>query len=214
MTARGRADDQIHVVPEQGSDDVMHTLDEDCICGPAVERVETGHGDEWLCVHHSLDGRETREPVLTGRGRTVHDKWGNRVSPAPLLGEPGSRPRLVPAPAAPHTARCRSTNRREGGHEMTTTTSSTVAKIRAAFAAVVEDIGLPEDFINETATADWTRVSLDLPDGTVLAAYDDDIDVVVLLNGSAEISRLRLSNVSTDLLVGVLSAIVSEALKD
>jgi hypothetical protein len=97
---------------------------------------------------------------------------------------------------------------------MTTTTSSTVAKIRAAFAAVVEDIGLPEDFINETATADWTRVSLDLPDGTVLAAYDDDIDVVVLLNGSAEISRLRLSNVSTDLLVGVLSAIVSEALKD
>ena len=101
MTARGRADDQIHVVPEQGSDDVMHTLDEDCICGPAVERVETGHGDEWLCVHHSLDGRETREPVLTGRGRTVHDKWGNRVSPAPVLvGEPGSRSRLVPAPAA------------------------------------------------------------------------------------------------------------------
>jgi hypothetical protein len=51
----------VHVVPVQGSDVVMHTIDENCVCGPTVERVETGHGDEWLCVHHSLDGRETRE---------------------------------------------------------------------------------------------------------------------------------------------------------
>jgi len=53
----------IHIVPV--SDDVRHDLDEDCVCGPAVERVDTDHGDEWLCVHHSFDGRETREePTL------------------------------------------------------------------------------------------------------------------------------------------------------
>jgi hypothetical protein len=49
----------VHVVPV--SDDVMHNPDEDCVCGPALERVDTDHGDEWLFVHHSLDGRETRE---------------------------------------------------------------------------------------------------------------------------------------------------------
>jgi hypothetical protein len=53
----------IHVIPRR--DDVMHTIDVECACGPAVERVETNHGDGWMHIHHSLDGRERREPSAT-----------------------------------------------------------------------------------------------------------------------------------------------------
>lgn len=47
----------VHVVPEQGSDVVMHDLDMDCICGPHVEFTD----GRPLVTHHSLDGREASE---------------------------------------------------------------------------------------------------------------------------------------------------------
>jgi hypothetical protein len=52
----------VHVVPHHGSDLVIHTLDEDCICGPTTEagwRPDGSNG--WLYTHHSLDGREASE---------------------------------------------------------------------------------------------------------------------------------------------------------
>ena len=50
----------VHVHPL--GDLLEHDLTEDCPCGPAP-RLATGQGgpDGWLIVHHSLDGRETRE---------------------------------------------------------------------------------------------------------------------------------------------------------
>lgn len=47
----------VHVVPEQGSDMVMHDLDTDCICGPSVDFSESRP----IATHHSLDGREASE---------------------------------------------------------------------------------------------------------------------------------------------------------
>lgn len=47
----------VHVVPEQGSDQIMHDLDMDCICGPRVDFTESRP----LVIHHSLDGREQEE---------------------------------------------------------------------------------------------------------------------------------------------------------
>lgn len=50
-----------HVYPDR--DLVAHETDgEDCVCIPTVEAVttETG-GTNWLYIHHSLDGRESRE---------------------------------------------------------------------------------------------------------------------------------------------------------
>lgn len=39
--------------------------DEDCVCGPRVEHLPHEDGpDGWLVVHHSLDGRETRQRVI------------------------------------------------------------------------------------------------------------------------------------------------------
>lgn len=32
-----------------------------CVCAPTPQLVETDHGDEWIYVHHSLDGRELYE---------------------------------------------------------------------------------------------------------------------------------------------------------
>ena len=32
-----------------------------CVCVPTPQLVETDHGDEWLVIHHSLDGREAHE---------------------------------------------------------------------------------------------------------------------------------------------------------
>lgn len=41
----------VHVFPED--DQIGHTLDEDCVCGPSAECYE-----RWLYIHHSIDGRE------------------------------------------------------------------------------------------------------------------------------------------------------------
>lgn len=43
----------VQVVPEQGSDVVMHDLDMDCICGPDVDFSAARP----VVIHHSLDGR-------------------------------------------------------------------------------------------------------------------------------------------------------------
>lgn len=50
-----------HVIPD--GDLIEHdTHHDDCLCGPAVERVERDDGgDGWLYIHHSLDGREAKE---------------------------------------------------------------------------------------------------------------------------------------------------------
>ncbi len=49
---------------------IRHDVDgEDrCACGPRVEPVSRPDGSMgWLYVHHSLDGRETREPPAQER---------------------------------------------------------------------------------------------------------------------------------------------------
>ena len=45
----------VHVVPVE--DEVEHTKDEDCICGPRVEfeRRDDGSGG-WVIIHQALDG--------------------------------------------------------------------------------------------------------------------------------------------------------------
>jgi hypothetical protein len=54
--------DDVHVTPV--GDSIDHPADDTCICGPRVERVEREDGsDGWVHVHHSLDGRERREPA-------------------------------------------------------------------------------------------------------------------------------------------------------
>ena len=53
----------VHVYPI--NDLIEHDLEsDDCICGPkhvAVKRDDGSIG--WCVVHHSLDGREQREPA-------------------------------------------------------------------------------------------------------------------------------------------------------
>lgn len=49
----------VHVRPID--DLVEHELSSECVCIPSPELVDTNHGDEWLYVHHSLDGRESKE---------------------------------------------------------------------------------------------------------------------------------------------------------
>lgn len=56
--------DDVHVVP--CGDVVTHDLDDDCACGPYVERIDPDTGLPYpagtaLVVHHSLDGRERYE---------------------------------------------------------------------------------------------------------------------------------------------------------
>jgi hypothetical protein len=46
----------IHTRPV--NDLVAHDLSADCVCGPKAVLVDTDHGDEWMFVHHALDGRE------------------------------------------------------------------------------------------------------------------------------------------------------------
>lgn len=57
--------DVLHVSPQ--NDLIEHdtsTRDADCLCGPEVRPVKRDDGPVgWLIVHHSLDGREAREPV-------------------------------------------------------------------------------------------------------------------------------------------------------
>lgn len=52
----------VHVVPV--NDLVEHETDgDDCVCGPDIEAVRRDDGSVgWLVSHHSLDGRELREP--------------------------------------------------------------------------------------------------------------------------------------------------------
>ena len=51
---------ELHVEPI--SDLIEHITSEDCPCGPTIERVVRDDGsDGWICVHHSLDGRERHE---------------------------------------------------------------------------------------------------------------------------------------------------------
>ncbi|MEV2239508.1 hypothetical protein [Micromonospora sp. NPDC049891] len=53
--------DDLHVTPV--GDLIDHTTDDTCLCGPRPERVTRADGsDGWLHIHHSLDGREHKEP--------------------------------------------------------------------------------------------------------------------------------------------------------
>ncbi|QKW15366.1 hypothetical protein [Verrucosispora sp. NA02020] len=55
------AADDLHVTPT--GDLIAHDTTGDCPCGPQVERVARDDGpDGWLHIHHSLDGRERKEP--------------------------------------------------------------------------------------------------------------------------------------------------------
>lgn len=57
-----QAGDVVNVIPETGSDQIQHQLDDDCICGPSIEPVQRDDGSiGWLFTHHSLDGREAGE---------------------------------------------------------------------------------------------------------------------------------------------------------
>ncbi|WP_213816242.1 hypothetical protein [Glaciihabitans sp. dw_435] len=50
---------EVHVVPNR--DRVIHAPT-DCICGPTTEACMRPDGSNgWVVVHHSLDGRESRE---------------------------------------------------------------------------------------------------------------------------------------------------------
>lgn len=41
------------------NDLIGHELEgDDCICGPTFVLEQTEEGDEWLLVHHRLDGEE------------------------------------------------------------------------------------------------------------------------------------------------------------
>lgn len=47
----------LHVIPV--SDQIEHSLDDACVCGPANEPVKRDDGSVgWVVTHHSLDGRE------------------------------------------------------------------------------------------------------------------------------------------------------------
>lgn len=52
-------DDSLHMYPLR--DQVEHSADEDCVCGPTPKLLDGDDGDVWLHRHHSLDGREVRE---------------------------------------------------------------------------------------------------------------------------------------------------------
>ncbi len=58
------ANEEQHILPL--GDLVEHTATE-CICEPRTEPVPRDDGSMgWVIVHHSLDGREFREPDHTG----------------------------------------------------------------------------------------------------------------------------------------------------
>jgi len=49
-----------HVFPVD--DLVDHDAEgEDCVCGPRVDAILDNGPDDWIYVHHSLDGRELKE---------------------------------------------------------------------------------------------------------------------------------------------------------
>lgn len=54
-------DQVVHIVPI--GDFLEHEHTDECACGPTSEVViEEGRTDGWIVTHHSLDGRESREP--------------------------------------------------------------------------------------------------------------------------------------------------------
>lgn len=58
-------DDPDHVYVHPLGDLIDHHLDSDgtCVCGPTPELIDDGAGgDRWMLTHHSLDGREQKEP--------------------------------------------------------------------------------------------------------------------------------------------------------
>jgi hypothetical protein len=75
-----RGEVPVHVLPI--SDQIEHTLDEDCPCGPTTEAVFRDDGSNgWLVTHHSLDGREQRETEQVtcgycGDSTDVRTVWG------------------------------------------------------------------------------------------------------------------------------------------
>jgi hypothetical protein len=89
-------------------------------------------------------------------------------------------------------------------------------QIRGAFAAVVEDLGVPADLVTETVEPSWTVVAMDLPDGTDVrvAGVGREIRIRITDCCGHELSRMDLTNIAGDLLAGVLSAVVTESLKD
>lgn len=49
----------VHVLPVN---DLIEHEDNDCPCGPTTEAVFRDDGsNEWIIIHHSLDGREAHE---------------------------------------------------------------------------------------------------------------------------------------------------------
>lgn len=53
-------DDSIHVVPMR--DDITHEQSDECVCGPRNEAHAQPDGSvRFVVIHHSLDGRESRE---------------------------------------------------------------------------------------------------------------------------------------------------------
>lgn len=58
-------DGAVHTLPVR--DLIEHDTSDDCWCGPTCEPVPRDDGSMgWLYMHHSLDGREFREPNYTG----------------------------------------------------------------------------------------------------------------------------------------------------
>lgn len=58
----------VHVVPR--GDLIAHEAI-DCPCGPTPELQQTEHGDRWIHVHHSLDGRELADLPVPGSWQCV-----------------------------------------------------------------------------------------------------------------------------------------------
>lgn len=55
-------DDHVHIFPALDNDQVVHDLNEDCVCGPCLDREPRADGSNgWLVIHASLDGREQEE---------------------------------------------------------------------------------------------------------------------------------------------------------
>jgi hypothetical protein len=93
-------------------------------------------------------------------------------------------------------------------------TTNTVRQIQAAFDFIVDDLGILPEMVTSTVgssiNGSWTRLDLDLPDGSTLGAWAEDTDIVVTTRmDDFEVSRVRLSHVTGELLVTVLQAFVN-----
>lgn len=53
---------KVHVIPQNDLISHRTEVDDECVCGPTSEPVESEDGSmNWLIIHHSLDGREKEE---------------------------------------------------------------------------------------------------------------------------------------------------------